>query len=100
LTTITAKIANFVANLSYRDIPTTVVARTRMLVTDIVGIALRARHEAPAAPSLLSAARKLGLSSGEANVIGDSAGYTPTGAALMNGALAHSAVIAFALPRR
>jgi 2-methylcitrate dehydratase PrpD len=90
MTDITAKIANFVANLSYGALPTAVVARTKMLVTDIVGIALRARHEAPAAPSLLSAARMLGLSSGEASVIGDAAGYTPAGAALLNGALAHS----------
>jgi 2-methylcitrate dehydratase PrpD len=90
MTNVTAEVAAFVTNLSYDDLPAEVVARTGMLLTDIVGITLRARHEAPLTQSLLLAAQQLGLSDGETSVIGDTAGYSPAGAALLNGALAHS----------
>ena len=67
-----------------------VVERAKLLVTDTVGIALRARHEAESTPALLSAAAKLGLTGDDATVIGDTGAFTPPGAALINGALAHS----------
>jgi 2-methylcitrate dehydratase PrpD len=64
--------------------------RTKWLVTDLIGIALRARHEAESTPSLLAAAEGLGMAHGQASVIGENRGYTPAGAALINGTLAHS----------
>ena len=60
------------------------------MVFDTVGIALRARHDTDSTPSLLAAVAKLGLAGGAATVIGDVDSYTPPGAALINGALAHS----------
>ncbi len=90
MTGITERIAAFVAELSHDGLPAEVAGRAKMLVTDLFGIALRARHEAPATPSLLRTVETLGLAGGDAAVIGDSAGYTPPGAALINGALAHS----------
>jgi 2-methylcitrate dehydratase PrpD len=77
MTNVTAEVAAFVAKFSYDDLPAEVVARTGMLLTDIVGITMRARHEAPLTQSLLLAAQQLGLSDGEASVIDDTAGYAP-----------------------
>src|SRR5262249_39784342 len=41
-------------------------------------------------PSMIAAASRLGFTGGACTVIGDSAGYTPPGAAMLNGTLAHS----------
>ncbi len=60
------------------------------LVTDLVGVALRARHAAESTPSLLAAVERLGLGQGRAGVIGDAARLAPPAAALVNGTLAHS----------
>ena len=87
---ITRVLSEFVAGVSYDSLPREVVERTNMLVMDMVGIALRARHDADSTPSLFAAADKLGLANGAATVIGESTGYAPPGAALINGALAHS----------
>ena len=51
---------------------------------------LRARNDAESTPPMISAAGKLGLAGGACTVIGDAAGYTPPGAAMLNGTLAHS----------
>jgi 2-methylcitrate dehydratase PrpD len=67
-----------------------VQARARLLLLDLCGNMLRARHEAEMTPKLLAAVRALGLSCGSAAVFGDAARYTPVGAALVNGALAHA----------
>jgi 2-methylcitrate dehydratase PrpD len=87
---ITARIADFAATLSYDDLPAEVATRAKTLIADLVGIALRARNEAPATPSLLAAVDRLGLGGGDATVIGDVAGYAPPAAALLNGALGHA----------
>src|SRR3990172_10086498 len=39
---------------------------------------------------MLAAAARLGFAGGKCTVIGDDAGYTPPGAAMLNGTLAHS----------
>jgi 2-methylcitrate dehydratase PrpD len=90
MTTITRQLADFVAGVSYEGLPVEVRERARWLVTDLVGIAVRARHDADSTPPLLAAIDRLGLAQGKACVIGDERGYSPTGAALVNGTLAHS----------
>ena len=90
MTAVTRLLAEFAADLSYDSLPPEVADRVKLLVLDNFGIALRARHEAESTPALLAAAAKLGLTGGDATVIGDAGVYTPPGAALINGTLAHS----------
>jgi 2-methylcitrate dehydratase PrpD len=89
MTSITSELSDFVAGTSYDDLPAEVAERAKMLVMDLVGIAVRARHEAESTPGLLAAVDRLGMR-GHATVIGDDAGFAPPGAALVNGTLAHS----------
>lgn len=87
---ITREVARFVSETSYDTLPAEVRERAKALVLDMVGIALRARHDAESTPAMLSAAGRLGLASGACTVIGDTAGFSPAGAAMVNGTLAHS----------
>jgi 2-methylcitrate dehydratase PrpD len=64
--------------------------RVKALTLDLVGITVRARNEAESTGPMVAAAGRLGLAGGACTVIGDAAGYTPPGAALLNGTLAHS----------
>ena len=86
----TRKLANFAADLSYDDLPADVVERTKLLIFDITGVMVRARHDAESTASMISAVERLGLASGDCSVVGDPGGYAPTAAALVNGTLAHS----------
>lgn len=86
----TAGLAGFTAAIQLDRLPPQVVQRARLLVLDLVGNIVRARHDAESTPSLLSAARALGLAAGSSAVFGDCARYTPAGAALLNAALGHS----------
>jgi 2-methylcitrate dehydratase PrpD len=90
MTAATRELAEFVTRLSYDALPTEVSERVKALTLDLVGIALRARNEAESTPPMVSAAGRLGLAGGACTVIGDAAGYTPPGAAMLNGTLAHS----------
>ncbi len=90
MTAITRQLAEFSAGISYDALPAEVRTRAKWLVTDMVGIALRARHEAESTPAVLAAVERLGLAQGNARVIGDERGYSPPGAAMVNGTLAHS----------
>ncbi len=87
---ITRRLSEFVAATSYEGLPREVRERAKLLVMDSVGIAIRARNDAPSTPSLVAAVERLGLARGEASVVGDEAGYAPPGAAFLNGALIHS----------
>jgi 2-methylcitrate dehydratase PrpD len=87
---ITSRLADFVAGIDPSGLPKDLVERTRLLVLDLAGNAVRARHESESTPALLAAAEALGLAKGEARVFGDPRGYSPAGAALVNGSLAHS----------
>jgi len=87
---ITITLAAFVAELNHDRLPEAVRVRTRFLLLDLAGNMLRGRHAAESTPPLLAAARALGLGAGASAVFGDSARWTPAGAALLNGALAHS----------
>ena len=87
---VTRALAEFAAGISHQDLPPEVSARARTLILDTVGIALRARYDADSTPSLLKALTALGYRQGTARAIGDGDGWTAPGAALINGALAHS----------
>jgi len=87
---LTEELAGFSAALSLARLPEQVVARARLLLLDLVGNIVRARHDAESTPALLAAARALGMTEGACTVFGDAARYTPPGAALLNGALGHS----------
>ncbi len=90
MTGVTRKLAQFVAELSYDDLPDAVIERTKLLILDITGIMIRARHDAESTPSMIAAIGRLGLDAGDCSVIGDGRRYAPTAAALANGTLAHS----------
>lgn len=90
MTAVTRKLAEFVAGLSYETLPVEVRERLKALALDLVGIMLRARNDAESTPAMVSAAALLGLTKGSCTVIGDASGYTPAGAAMVNGTLAHS----------
>jgi len=90
MTAITRDIAHFVAGTSYDALPVEVRERAKALALDLVGIALCARHDAESTPAMVAAVNRIGLASGTCTVIGDGAGYAPAGAAMLNGALAHS----------
>ena len=82
---ITRRLSEFVAATSYQGLPDEVRERAKLLVMDSLGIAIRARNDAPSTPSLVAAVERLGLARGEASVIGDETGYAPPGAAFLNG---------------
>ena len=86
----TRTLARFVHELSYDRLPPEVRARVPALALDLAGIMVRARHEAESTPAMIAAVRRLGLAQGACTVIGDAAGYSPAGAAMVNGTLAHS----------
>jgi len=87
----TAKLAAYVAGLTYEAIPDDVRERAKSLTLDFLGSAVRARREAESTPSLLAMLKALSLDGdGAATVVGDSKTWTPAVAALLNGALGHS----------
>ena len=90
MTEVTRQLSEFVAGISYGALPPDVRERTKALALDLVGIMVRARHDAESTPPMIAAAAALGLAGGACTVVGDAAGYTPPGAAMVNGTLAHS----------
>jgi len=87
---VTSQLSAFCANIKLADLPPDVVTRARYLLLDLVGNIVRARHDAESTASFVATARAMGMANGNFGVFGDSARYTPTGAAFLNGALAHS----------
>jgi 2-methylcitrate dehydratase PrpD len=87
---ITTELSRFVADSSLQRLPPEVVGRTRLLALDLIGNAVRARHDAESTPALLEAVQALGLAQGSARVFADPGGYAPAGAALVNATLGHS----------
>jgi 2-methylcitrate dehydratase PrpD len=87
----TATLAGYVANLKFEDIPFEVLERAKILTLDFLGSAIRARRDAESTPALLKMLQALALDgNGTSTVFGDSKGWTPAVAALLNGALGHS----------
>ncbi len=87
---VTHDLAAFCAAIDHDALPEAVRTRTRFLLLDLVGNIVRGRHDAESTAPLLGMVRALGLAAGGAAVFGDATRYTPAGAALLNGALAHS----------
>lgn len=90
MTAVTRELTQFVTGISYAALPDEVRARVKALLLDLTGIMVRARHQAESTPSMIAAAGRLGLRGGACAVVGDADGYTPPGAAMLNGTLAHS----------
>mgnify|MGYP003313757644 CR=1 FL=1 len=90
MTAVTRQLANFAADLLYDDVPPKVIERAKLLIYDITGVMVRARHDASSTPAMIKAVERLGLARGNCSVIGDERAYAPTAAALVNGTLAHS----------
>ena len=86
----TAKLSAFVAACRLDALPPELAPRARLLVLDLAGNIVRARHDAESTPALLAATRALGAAAGNSGVFGDCSRYTPLGAAFLNAALAHS----------
>ena len=86
----TERLAHFVANLNREAIPAPVAARAKLLLLDMLGIVIAARHEAESTPSLLAMIDSAGLGGTGATVFGDAAEFGPAAAALLNGVFAHS----------
>ncbi len=87
---ITQTLSAFAAGVDLKSLPPDVISRTALLVLDLAGNAVRARHDAESTPALLAAVAALGLADGPARVFADDRGYSPAGAALVNGVLGHS----------
>jgi 2-methylcitrate dehydratase PrpD len=86
---VTTELSEFGAGLTVDKIPVEVVSRARLLILDLVGNIIRG-HETESTPALLSTIKALELARGESRVFGTSRTYTPTGAVLLQGVLAHS----------
>ena len=89
MASITHTLATFAAELEYDAIPPEVIARAKQLLLDITGITVRARHDVDSTVPMRKALERLQLH-GTSTVIGDTQGLSPTAAALLNGAMAHS----------
>ena len=87
---VTAAFARYAAEIRHGDLPAEVETRTRFLILDLVGNMVRGRVEAESSPPLIAAVRAMGLGNGQAAVFGEAARFAPAGAALLNGAFAHS----------
>ena len=55
-----------------------------------IGNAIRGRWDSESTPALIAAVQAMGMGQGSAHVFADANGYSPAGATLINGALAHS----------
>jgi 2-methylcitrate dehydratase PrpD len=86
---ITTELSEFSAGLTLEQIPEEVASRARLLILDLVGNIIRG-HETESTPALLAAIGALELARGESRVFGSSRTYTPAGAVLLQGVLAHS----------
>jgi 2-methylcitrate dehydratase PrpD len=87
---ITTTLSTFASTLTLPQLPPEVPHRARLLLLDLIGNIIRARHDAESTPSFLHAVQSLGLTIGTSRVFGDDHAYSPLGAAFLNGALAHS----------
>jgi 2-methylcitrate dehydratase PrpD len=83
-------LASYVERLSFSEFEPATVERAEQAVLDVIGIALRARYEAPSGGAFHAAAATLGGDAGSCTAIGWASSYTAQSAALLNAANAHS----------
>lgn len=87
----TTRLATYVADLKFHDLPAEVIARAKQLTIDLIGSIIRGGHEAESTPSLWAMLKDLQLdTAGACTVFGQKQRYTPAIAALLNGAFGHS----------
>jgi 2-methylcitrate dehydratase PrpD len=86
---VTAQLSEFTAGISLNKIPVPVVDRARLLLLDLAGNIIRGR-ETESTAAVLAAISALGMGQGTNRVFGDTHAYSPVGAALLQGVLAHS----------
>ncbi len=87
---VTRLLADFAHQLSFAALPVEVQTRIKQLVLDVAGNIIRARHDANSTASLIATMEQLGYADGKCHVLGSDRLYTPPGAAMINGTLAHS----------
>lgn len=111
---VTERFAQYAAAIRHQDLPAEVETRTRFLILDLLGNIVRGRHDAESSAPLMAAARAMGLggsaagglggaaagglggfaagdrATGNHAVFGEASRWSPAGAALLNGAFAHS----------
>jgi 2-methylcitrate dehydratase PrpD len=87
---VTKILSDYSAAIDLATLPPEVVDRARFLLLDLVGNMVRARHDSESTQPMINAALALGYGQGGFAVFGDQAGYTASGAAMLNGVLAHS----------
>lgn len=88
---ITQILADFSVATSATQIPQHIKERALALMTDLIGSAIRAAHEADSTPAILSMLARMGMDGpGICTVFGLNRRYPPAAAALLNGALGHS----------
>jgi len=86
---ITEMLARYATSLTYEQLPAEIVEKSKQLILDLLGIALRAAVDADSTPSVRAAV--LGLAaSGDISVWGEDFTLAPAHAALLNGTYAHS----------
>ena len=83
-------LCEFASEVNTQALPGEVVDRAALLVTDSIGVAIRARKEAESTPALLAAVARMGMDEGRGTVVADNKGYAFPAAALINGSLIHS----------
>lgn len=81
-------LAAYVEELSFADLEPATIERSKQAVLDIIGIAMRARYEAPSSMAIHSGVASLG-SAGTCTAIGWGNSCAPQAAALLNAANAH-----------
>ena len=82
---VTATLCEFASEVNTQALPREVVDRAALLVTDSIGVAIRARKEAESTPALLAAVARMGMDAGRGTVFADDKGYAFPAAALING---------------
>ena len=83
------RLATYVTDLSYDDLPADVVDKTKQLFLDLLGVALRASLDAESTPAIRRAVAAI-AGPGPSSLIGESTTAGASEAAFYNASLAHS----------
>lgn len=86
----TAQLAEYTSSLKFEQLPSEVVEKAKQCLLDLLGIMVRARHDADSTPSVNRAVEALCPYEGPSTVVGMDRGYPPQYAALLNGTYGHS----------
>ncbi len=88
---LTRRVAHYATALRYESIAPEVIDRAKQLLLDYLGVAIGGRILAASSPALVTGVKALAAgATGEASVVGETAGFTAHHAALLNAGFAHS----------